>query len=442
MSDTTRSTAIDRTTERRGAPPKTGSDASLREREARRDGTSRPSAAKPKLARSMSRKRMIWIGAAALAALLIAWMLRPTPLDVETGHVVRGSLETVVEAEGVTRVRDRYQIGAPVTGRLARITLREGDIVQAGTVLASITPVPLDPQALTQAQARVSAAEAGVQEAQARVAQARELLDQAERTAARLREMAAAGAISSEDAERAELQVVSSRRELEAAQSRARTMAAELTAARAGLLNVDPGRQTGRAAAVVRSPAAGRVLRVHERSERVVTAGTPLVEVGDAMGLEVVVDVLSTDAVQIEIGAPMRLVEWGGAGVLDATVRLVEPAGFTRISALGVEEQRVNVIGDLPQPPPGLGDGYRVEAQIITWQADDVIKVSNSAIFRAGTEWTVFVVEGGRARLREVRVGRRGSREAEVISGLAEDDVVVLFPADQLSDGMRVRAAS
>ncbi len=442
MNDSTRSSAINQTTERRDAPRGTGRDASRGEREARHDGTSAPAAAKRKPARLMSRKRIIWIGAATFTALLIVWILRPTPVDVEAGRVVQGPLETVVEAEGMTRVRDRYQIGAPVTGRLARIDLREGDVVQAGTVLASIAPVPLDPQALAQAQARVTAAEAGVQEAQARAAQAREGLDQAERTAARLREMAAAGAISAEDAERAELEVASSRRELEAARSRARTMAAELTAARAGLLNVDPGRQTGRAAAVVRSPAAGRVLRVHERSERVVTAGTPLVEVGDAMGLEVVVDVLSTDAVQIESGAPMRLVEWGGSGVLDATVRLVEPAGFTRISALGVEEQRVNVIGNLAQPPPSLGDGYRVEAQIITWQADEVLKVPNSALFRAGTEWTVFVVEEGRARLREVRVGRRGAREAEVISGLTERDVVVLFPSDQLRDGMRVRTAS
>ncbi len=437
MKEITRTSAADRTTERREAPPRRGR-ISPRGRDG--DDVSPPPTAKGKPAPGLSRKRMIWMGAAAVAVLLLVWVLRPSPVDVETAQVVGGPLETVVEAEGMTRVRDRYDIGAPITGRLERIVLREGDIVQAGAVLARVTPAPLDPQAIAQAQARVAAAQASVQEAQARVAQASEVLDQAERTAARLREMAAAGAISAEDAERADLQVVTSQRELEAGQSRARTMSAELAAARAALLNVDPARQTGQAAAVVRSPAAGRVLRVHERSERVVPAGTPLVDVGDAMGLEVVVDVLSTDAVQIEAGAPMRIVEWGGPEALAASVRLVEPAGFTRISALGVEEQRVNVIGDLPEPPPSLGDGYRVEVQIITWQADDVTKVPNSALFRAGAEWTVFVVEGGAARLRNVAVGRRGGREAQVVSGLTEGDVVVLYPSDDLRDGMRVRA--
>ncbi len=375
-------------------------------------------------------------------ALVLVLIMRPAPLAVETGRVVRGPLETVVESEGITRVRDRFQVAAPITGRVARIQLREGDAVQSGAILARITPVPLDPQALAQTRARAAAAEAAVQESQARVRQARDALEQAERNAARLREMRTAGAVSRADLERAELQLASAHRDQEAALSRTRALNAELAAARAALLDADPAQRTRQAEALVRSPSAGRVLRIPERSERVVSAGTPLMEIGDAMGLEVVVDVLSSDAVRIEAGAPVRVVDWGGEGVLIGQVRLVEPAGFTKVSTLGVEEQRVNVIGDLEEMPPGLGHGFRVQAEIITWQSDGVVKVPNSAIFRVGDAWTVFVVAGRQARLRTVQIGRRGARESQVTSGLAVDDVVVLFPSDQLRDGVRVRAGT
>jgi HlyD family secretion protein len=412
-----------------------------------RDGkdTPAPGAAGPsggnhrKPARRLSRKRLAWGGAGVVLAALVALSFRPTPLEVETGTAARGPLETTVDAEGVTRVRDRYRVAAPVTGRLERIELREGDAVGADAVLARITPLPLDPQASAQAQARLAAALAAAQEVDARVAQTAESLAQAERSTARLREVADAGGMSVDAVERAELQLTSARREHQAAQSRARAAAAEVTATRASLLDVDPARSTGRAVATVRSPAAGRVLRIHEPNERVVAAGTPLVEVGDAAGLEVVVDVLSTEAVRIPPGAAMRLLEWGGEGILEGRVRLVEPAGFTKVSTLGVEEQRVNVIGDLPHPPSTLGDGYRVEARIVTWEAADVLKVPNSALFRTGTEWGVFAVEDGRARLRQVRIGRRGAAEAEVVEGLAPGEQVVLFASDRIRDGVRVR---
>jgi HlyD family secretion protein len=404
-----------------------------------RDGGAAAATNHRKPTKRLTRKRLVWGGAGLAVAALIALSFRPTPLEVETGTAVRGPLETTVDAEGVTRVRDRFRVAAPVAGRLERIELREGDVVQAGMVLARITPLPLDPQAAAQAQARVAAALAAGQEVEARVAQTREALEQAERSTARIREVADAGGMSVDAAERAELQLAAARREHQAAQSRARAAAAELAAARTALLGVDPARSTGRAVAVVRSPAAGRVLRVHHQDERVVAAGTPLVEVGDAAGLEVVVDVLSTEAVRIPPGATMRLVEWGGEGSLEASVRLVEPAGFTKISTLGVEEQRVNVIGDLPNPPAALGDGYRVEARIVTWEAADVLKVPNSALFRTGAEWGVFVAEDGRAHLRPVRIGRRGAAEAEVVEGLAPGEQVVLFASDRVRDGVRVR---
>jgi HlyD family secretion protein len=387
----------------------------------------------------ITRKRLVWAAIFVVLAALIALSFRPTPLEVEVGTAVRGPLETTVDAEGVTRVRDRYQVAAPVSGRLERITLREGDAVAAGAVLARITPVPLDPQAAAQARARLSAALAGQQEVEARVAQIGAAFEQAQRSTARIREVATAGGMSVDAVERAELELASSAREFQAAQSWVRATAAEVAAARAALLEVDPARSSGRAVAEVRSPSAGRVLRVHQQSERIVPAGTPLVEVADAAGLEVVVDVLSTDAVRIQPGATMRVVEWGGEDALEGRVRLVEPAGFTKVSTLGVEEQRVNVIADLLQPPAALGDGYRVEARIVTWAGADVVKVPNSALFRTGTEWSVFVAEDGRARLRPVRVGHRGAAEAEVVEGLRAGEAVILFPSDRIRDGARVR---
>jgi HlyD family secretion protein len=385
-----------------------------------------------------SRKQTLW-AAAAVASVLLLLSLRPDPVEVETTTIVRGALETTVNAEGVTRVRDRYLVAAPVTGRVERLTLREGDAIDAGALLARITPMPLDAQAVAQAQARVTAARAGLSEAEARTAQARETMEQAERSAARMRSIAAEGAVSTDAVERAELEYASARRNHDAALSRAQAMVAEIAAARASLLGTQSG---GDAVAIIRSPTGGRVLRVHEPSERVLAAGTPLVEIGDADGLEVVVDVLSTDAVRIEPGAPMRIVEWGGDGALDARVRIVEPSAFTKISTLGVEEQRVNVIGDLLARPASLGDGYRVQAQIVTWEATDVLRVPNSALFRTGDGWSVFVMEHGRARLQAVAAGRRGAQQTEVTGGLEAGDHVVLFPSDRVAEGVRLRPRS
>jgi HlyD family secretion protein len=390
--------------------------------------------------RRTARKRLIWGAVLAALILLVVWMMRPAPVAVETAVVARGPLSTSVQAEGVTRVRDRFQVAAPVSGRLERITLREGDAVAAGDVIARLTPLPLDVQAAAQATARVSAAQATRQEAEARVGQARAALEQTERTTARILEVAAVGGISVDAAERAELELAAARRELDAAASRVRAADAELAAARAALLDVDPTRATGRAVVEIRAPAAGRVLRVGEPSERIVAAGTPLVEIGDAAGLEAVVDVLSSDAVLIRPGATVALVEWGGDGEIAARVRQVEPSGFTKISTLGVEEQRVNVIVDLDAVPAGLGDGYRVEARIETWSAADVLTVPNGALFRHGTDWGVFVKEDGRARLRELRIGNRGTASAEVLQGLNESETVVLFPSDRVTEGARLKS--
>jgi HlyD family secretion protein len=388
--------------------------------------------------RFLTRRRIGWITAGVVALVLALLSLRPTALDVQVAEVGRGPLETTVDGEGMTRVRDRYLIAAPITGRVQRITLRAGDAVAGGAVVARITPLPLDPSAAAQARAHLASAQAGLREAEARVAQAREALDQADRTAARMRAVADEGAISVETAERAELELAAARRNHEAAVSRAQAVAAEVAAARAALLGTSPGATD---VAVIRAPASGRVLSVPERSERVVAAGTPLIQVGDAHGLEVVVDVLSTEAVRVQPGAAMRIIEWGGDSALAARVRLVEPAGFTKISTLGVEEQRVNVIGDLLQAPPELGDGYRVQARIVTWSSPAVLKVPNSALFRSGGGWSLFVVDGGRARLRNVEIGHRGTHETEIRDGLESRETVILFPSDRIAVGARVTAS-
>lgn len=386
------------------------------------------------------RRRLAWVVAAVLAALFMVWLLWPEPIVVDTGVVTRGPVEATVDAEGITRVRDRYEITAPVAGRIDRTPLRAGDPVQVGMVLARITPLPLDPQADALARANVAAARAAEAEAASGVAQAQRALAQAERSTARLRVVAEAGALAREDMERAELQLAAARSEHESALARARAMTAEVRAAQSALLGAGPPLNAG-VVSTVRSPVSGTVLSIHEQNERVVAAGTPLLAVADALHLEVVVDVLSTDAVMIVPGALMRLVEWGGASVLEAHVRTIVPQAFTKISALGVEEQRVQVIGELLSLPAAIGDGWRVEARIVTWYGADVLRVPNSALFTQDSAWNVLVVESGRARVRPVRVGHRGAAETEILDGLQEGETVIRFPTDRITPGGRVKPA-
>lgn len=383
---------------------------------------------------SRTKRRIAWGAGVLVAVLLLALAFRPRPIAVEVGEVTRGPIEATIDSDGVTRVVDRYQIAAPVTGMLLRLQVREGDAVQAGQLLARIEPVPLDPQAEVRARAAVAAAQARLAEANERAVQAEGLANQSARTAERTRVLASEGAVSAEARERADLEAENAARENMAARTRVTAAASELEAARAALGDLEDG---GVAANVV-APAAGRVLRVYERSDRVVPAGTPLLDVGDARALEVVVDVLSTDAVRISEGMPIRIEEWGGDSALVGRVRQVEPSAFTRISTLGVEEQRVNVIGEVTEVPPALGDGFRVEARIVTWSATDALRVPSTALFREGEGWRVFVVEGGRARVRELRIGQRAVAATEVLDGLTEGDRVVLFPPDDLQDGSRI----
>lgn len=391
----------------------------------------------------MTRRRKFIGGAAVVVVGLMAWtMVRgPAPLEVEAATVRRDTVRVTVEEEGVTRARDRYAIASPISGRLARITIREGDPVAEGQVVARVFPAPEDARVVSAMRAAATAAEARRAEVAARVAEASGQYEQAEREAARRRRLVDSGALSRETVEQAELAAASAAKRLEAAESALQAADADVTAARAQLVGADAGAGRGQPV-TVQAPVAGRVLRVLEKSERVVLAGTPLIEVADAQGMEVVIDVLSEDAVPIEPGQPMIITEWGGEPQIRGVVRLVEPDAFTKISALGVEEQRVNVVADLLHAPAALGTGYRVQASVVTWQADDVLAVPSAALFRSGPAWQVFAIVDGRARLREVQVGHRGRAAAEITAGLEPGDVVILYPSDQIADGVRVRAAS
>ena len=372
-------------------------------------------------------------------AVAVVFALRPTPVLVETGRVRRGPMRVTVDEDGETRAHDRFVVAAPVSGRLLRVPWEEGNAVQAGAVVASIQPLPLGQQQRAEVRGRIAAAESAVYEAEARVRHARVADEQARRDLARAAELARHGIVSAQIAEQARTAQEASGEELRAAQFNARRAAAELEVARSGLLgfaneSASPARLT------LRSPVAGRILRVVEKSERVVQAGEPIVVIGDPAKIEIVADVLTIDAVNIRAGAPVFLEGWGGDHPLRARVRLVEPWGFTKISALGIEEKRVNVISDFVDPPGPLADGYRVEARIVIWETPEALKVPGSATFRDRGEWAVYVVEAGRARLRRTETGHRNQDEAEVLRGLAEGQDVILHPPNTLRDGMRVRS--
>jgi HlyD family secretion protein len=395
------------------------------------------------------RKRIVVAAIVVVVLAGLAFILRSKPVPVETVRAQRGVLQVTVDEEGETRVRERFLVAAPVSGRLQRITLDPGDVVQRGVVVARMNPLPLDPRSLIGAQARLEAAEAAKREADAGVERARAGAEQAERDASRAATLAEQGTIATEQRERAEVEATARQKGLEAAEFAARAAAYNVDAARAALLA--PGRtstvsvcaEESEACIDLHAPIGGSVLRVFEESERVVAVGAPLVEIGDPKELEVVIDLLSTDAVNVAPGDPILFEDWGGGETLHGRVRLVEPSGFTKISALGVEEQRVNVIADFVDVPERLGDAFRLEARIVTWEGSDVLSVPSSALFRRNGQWAVFTVdEGSRARVTGVEVGRANSFEVEIHDGLQQGAVVIVHPSDLIEEGTRVEQTS
>ena len=381
--------------------------------------------------------------AAIVAAVVVA--LREPAVRVETAQVRRGPLTVSIEDLGETRVSNLYVVSAPVTGQLLRVPLKPGAAVTPrSTVLARIQPVdpgPLDARSYAQAHAEVRSLQAQLSASQSRVQEARARQALAERELARASELARRGFVSRSSLDRAQAIRDESRAAAAEASQMVQATAQNLEAARAALL-VSGSRGRGTGAVTVTSPVPGFVLRVPQESERVVVSGTPLVEIGDPAQLEIVTDLLSADAVRVRPGAAVLVEDWGGDRPLKGRVRLVEPYGFTKISALGVEEQRVNVVIDFAEPREAwrlLGHGYRATVSIVTSSAPDVLKLPISALFRTAREWSVFVVDSsGRARLRRVRIGRMNDEEAEILRGLEIGQRVILHPTDKVQEGSRV----
>ena len=389
---------------------------------------------------------MAAVAAASAALALLAWAFAPRPVEVEVATVTRGHFETTIDEDGKTRVRDRYVVSAPLAGVVTRIRLREGDAVRAGDPVATLTPMlpPMpDERTLRAQEVRVDIAEANVARAQARIEGARVALQQADNEAARSERLAGAGFVAPTKLDTDRLAVLAARKELDAAVQEHHASLHEVEEARAAVAAVTRPRE-GRTF-VLQAPVSGRVLRVDQASEASVQLGAALLELGDVSRIEVVAELLTTDALQARPGSRARIERWGGAGTLEGRVRLVEPEAFTKVSALGVEEQRVRVLIDIVSPAgqwTALGDGYRVSVRIVTRALDDALKVPVSAVFpRAdGAGTAVFVIDRGRARLVPVELGARNGVEGWVLRGLEAGTQVIVYPPVGVGEGARVRA--
>lgn len=396
-------------------------------------------------------KRSTWlfaVGGAALAVLALAWAFAPRPLEVEAANVMAAPFEATIDEDGRTRLRDRYVVSAPLAGRLGRIALREGDVVAAGDVVATLTPMLsplLDERTLRELRVRVEIARANVERAAARNERARVAVQQARNEAFRTEELARQGFVSATKLETDRLATAAAQKELDAAVAEQHVAGHEVEQARAALSMVEHAGAAGRSF-VLRAPVAGRVLRVPQTSEASVVLGTPLLELGDTTRMEVVAELLTTEALKLHAGDPVRIERWGGDVALQGRVRMVEPAGFTKVSALGVEEQRVNVLIDITSSPElwrSLGDSFRVGVRITVLAVEKAVQVPLAALFplpgEEGGGMAVFVVDGSRARLQAVEVAARNASHAWVKSGVAPGAQVIVYPPAATSDGARVR---
>lgn len=394
-----------------------------------------------------NRKRIVLIVGAVLLVAAVVYGFMPDPIMVELAEATRGPLEVTVDEEGRTRVQDRYVVSAPVAGYARRLPWEVGDAVAQGDVLLTLEPTrapSLDARSRAQAQAQVAAAQARLNAAEEEAQAAEAAADLAVRELDRMTMLYESGNASQQALD----QAIATRQQ---AQARLRSATFAVDVAR---YDVDAAqtalRYAGREAQAadlveVQAPVDGAILAVHQKSEGVVQPGQPLVAVGDPRALEVMVEVLSTDAVQIGPGTRVRFERWGGEQPLDGRVRVVEPVGFTKVSALGVEEQRVRIIADLTSPPAQwerLGDGYRVEAQFIVWEGADVLRVPSSALFREGEGWAVFVAQDDEAELRRVEIGHRAGLQTEIVSGLEAGEQVIPHPDDDLEDGASIEPRS
>jgi HlyD family secretion protein len=387
--------------------------------------------------------QIVSVGVAVALAAGAFFALRPRPLEVDVATVVKAPLDQLVVDDGKARIREKYTVSAPVSGTLARIDWHEGDVIEPGAVLARLLPLasPLrDPESQRAAEQHLASTVDAAAQAKVSVTRAQALRDQARADLERTEGLVKQGSLATAELDRSSVDFRTKEADLAASKFAASVAEHDIAEARAALARFKPG-ATKSEQFEVTSPVHGQVLHVLRQSEGVVNAGTPLLEVGDPRALELVADVLSQDAVAIRAGMPARILHWGGAQPLGAKVRLVEPAAFTKTSALGVDEQRVNTLLDLDGPPEqwhALGDGFAVEIEISVWSKPDAIQVPTSALFRDGSAWAVFVVEGEHARTRRVEPGHRGPLETEISAGLAPGEIVIIHPGAALRDGVRV----
>jgi HlyD family secretion protein len=372
---------------------------------------------------------------------VVAFRTEPVPVDIVPA--ARAPMQVTVDVEGKTRIAEIYEVAAPIRGVARRSPVRVGDPVIAGeTVVAMIDPAasdPLDPRSRVQAEAAVREAEAGLNMARGTLRQARQELDLAQSEYRRASELVERGVASLTRLETAEQTLGISQAAQEAAIANLERAKSALDRARATLIAPDDRAGAGTGCCLrIMAPVGGRVLEVDVISERPVAAGTRLLSIGAPHDLEIVADVLSTDAVRLERGDRALVERWGGAGVLEARVSRIEPSGYTRVSALGIEEQRVDVVFELLSPVAerrALGHGFAVYLRVVEWEAGDVMQVPLGALFRQGGAWAVFVAEGGVARLRPVATGRMNDLSAEIIDGLSPGDAVLVHPGDRIEDG-------
>ncbi len=393
--------------------------------------------------RHLLRRLLPWLGLVLILA-AAAWGLWPKPVVIEIGEVVRGPLTVHVSEEGKTRVRNRYVVSSPVAGVMRRVNLKAGDAVEATkTVLTIVNPAAtplIDPRSRIQAESAISMRQAARKQAEESLNALRASLQLAEAELDRVQRVKAAGTLSETDRDRTEAAARVKAAEVRAAEFSLLVIDHEIAQARAALERPAAG---GAANAIeITSPVSGRVLNVMRESETPVTPGTPILEVGDPADIEIEAEILSKDAVTIKPGDPVTVEQWGGEEPLLGRVRRVEPAAFTKISALGVEEQRVIVLSDLVNPPDhakSLGDRYRVEVRVAVWHSDDVPTVPAGALFRKGSDWKSYLYQNGAARLVTVQVGHSDGRHSEILSGLKPGDKVLVHPPDVVEDGTSVR---
>ncbi|MBU1743550.1 MAG: HlyD family efflux transporter periplasmic adaptor subunit [Proteobacteria bacterium] len=396
--------------------------------------------------KTATRRTLFVIGVILVVVAATIYGFLPKAVEVDLVAVSRGPLQVTIEEEGRTRLKERFVVSAPTAGYMRRIDAKVGDPVRKGQILVALEPLrsqPLDPRSRAEAEATVFAAQAGLDAAIEQERAAAADADYMEKRLERIANLYSKRYVAQDQRDQTASEAKKARAVQLSAKAAVEVSRSELERAKTVLKNFPPEGIAEKANTVyVSSPVSGAVIKIYRESEGAVNVGDPLMEIGDSKNLEVRIELLSSDAVKIKKGGAVFFKRWGGEGALTGRVRIVEPAGFTKVSSLGVEEQRVLVIADITSPPETwrlLGDGYRMEAHFMVWEGKDVLQIPAGGLFRSGKEWAVFVEDNGKARQRTLEVGQRNGLTAEIVSGLKEKERVVAHPDDSIMNGTPIR---